>query len=215
MTRNKTIQEWDRIAGRDDAQGHIHPSGHHGVDAYNESGLVDCALAFEAFGPDRLRVMDYGSGDGRVAQHLASLYDVVCVDSSPRMLELAQDRIGTAADYHCWSGLVPWDADPVDAVFSTAVFIHHPITTGARILANLAEAVKPGGLLALQIPLYSVPRIGLSHLDVTVWTLGDLAPAADAAGCEIVSAYWHDHPFSFDNIGVDHRRLQILRRRST
>ncbi|HWR22932.1 MAG TPA: methyltransferase domain-containing protein [Feifaniaceae bacterium] len=91
------------------------------------------------------RVLDLGCGDGALTAKLHALgADVTGLDSSMDMLRLAGERHphltflqGDAADF-----CLP---EPVDAVFSNAVF--HWILDQHALLNCVANALKPGGRL--------------------------------------------------------------------
>lgn len=95
------------------------------------------------------RVLDAGCGSGRVTRLLLELTDdVVAVDGDGAMVEQArsglpdavpvlhQDLLGLALD------------EPVDVVFSCAVF--HWITDHETLFARLRAALRPGGRLVAQ-----------------------------------------------------------------
>jgi trans-aconitate 2-methyltransferase len=98
------------------------------------------------------RVVDVGCGPGNSTELLAGRYpaaDVLGIDNSPAMLEAAQRRLPgarfEAADANVW---LP-DAD-VDLVFANAAYQWVPdhFAQLPRVLA----ALKPGGVLAVQMP---------------------------------------------------------------
>lgn len=99
-------------------------------------------------------VLDAGCGAGDVTRRLADLVPdgrVVAVDGSPAMVAQAT---ATLADLAPRVRVVHMDLlelelpEPVDAVFSSAVF--HWIADHARLFARLAAALRPGGRLAAQ-----------------------------------------------------------------
>lgn len=100
-------------------------------------------------------VLDAGCGSGRVTELLLDrLPDghVVAVDSAPSMVEHARetlaDAIGARATVLCASLTELKLDEPVDAVFSNAVF--HWIADHARLFERLFAALKPGGRLVAQ-----------------------------------------------------------------
>jgi SAM-dependent methyltransferase len=96
-------------------------------------------------------VLDVGSGDGAAAATLAPYCkSLTCIDTSPRMIEAANERLGklghvTAqiADVH----ELPFAAASFDSVliFHTLTYAEHP----ARALAECARVLRPGGRLVL------------------------------------------------------------------
>jgi trans-aconitate 2-methyltransferase len=96
-------------------------------------------------------VLDAGCGSGRVtAMLLERLPDghVVAVDSAPSMVEHARAALGQRATVLCASLTELTLDEPVDAVFSNAVF--HWIPDHARLFERLGAALKPGGRLVAQ-----------------------------------------------------------------
>ena len=98
------------------------------------------------------RVVDLGCGAGNVTRLLARRWPgarVTGVDGSAEMLAKARDENGAIewieADLKTWS-----PADPVDVVFSNAVF--HWLDDHASLFPHLLEHVTPGGVLAVQMP---------------------------------------------------------------
>jgi trans-aconitate 2-methyltransferase len=97
-------------------------------------------------------VLDAGCGSGRVTELLLERLPrghVVAVDSAPSMVEHARETLsGQRATVLCQS-LTELELDePVDAVFSNAVF--HWIGDHERLFERLAAALKPGGRLVAQ-----------------------------------------------------------------
>jgi trans-aconitate 2-methyltransferase len=96
-------------------------------------------------------VLDAGCGSGRVtAMLLDRLPDghVVGVDAAPSMVEHAREALDDRATVF-QSNLLDLELDePVDAVFSNAVF--HWVPDHPRLFARLHAALKPGGALEAQ-----------------------------------------------------------------
>jgi len=92
-------------------------------------------------------VVDVGSGDGAAASFVAPYCDsLVCVDTSPRMIEAARERLARHA--HARAEVADAEALPFpDASFDTALLFHtltfaeHP----ARVVDECARVLRPGG----------------------------------------------------------------------
>lgn len=100
------------------------------------------------------RVMDAGCGSGRLTEELlVRLPDgiVVALDSSPRMLEQARQRLskfGTRVEF-VNASLQEFDLPAlVDGIFSNAVF--HWVPDHSMMFRSLRNALKPGGWLVAQ-----------------------------------------------------------------
>jgi SAM-dependent methyltransferase len=99
-------------------------------------------------------VLELGCGTGLLTQELvAAGYRVVATDASPAMLEIAHDLVGDRVE-ELRQLTLPDDPLPeADAI----VAIGHPINylpdadAIDRALAAIAEAVRPGGLIAFDI----------------------------------------------------------------
>jgi trans-aconitate 2-methyltransferase len=96
-------------------------------------------------------VLDAGCGSGEVTAALAERVPngrVYAVDGSPRMVELARERLGDRAKVWVADLLELEVPEPVDLVFSTATF--HWIADHERLFERLHAALKPGGRLVAQ-----------------------------------------------------------------
>ena len=96
-------------------------------------------------------MLDAGCGPGELTAELAARVPdgrVYAVDGSPRMAQLARERLGERATV--WvSDLLELEApEPVDLVFSAATF--HWIADHGRLFERLRAALKPGGRLVAQ-----------------------------------------------------------------
>ena len=97
-------------------------------------------------------VVDLGCGAGNVTQVLRARWprsSIVGVDSSPEMLQQARIAEPSArwieADIGAWR-----PAGPVDLIFSNAAL--HWLPDHAGLLSHLFGYLKPGGVLAVQMP---------------------------------------------------------------
>lgn len=185
MTAEDVIQAWDRA---DPAA--IHPTRGVSEDAYWRSGKVQADMLATVI-PDGAKVMDFGSGDGRVAIPMAALgYEVTAVDSSQRMLDRLTDRDPDLTT-------VQADADGIaghlgrrrmDAVYTLAVLIHHSYQDCLHIISKLRAATKLDGILVLDWPVSETPTEADSWIGVTTWSAKQQADACAAIGLEPVDS---------------------------
>jgi trans-aconitate 2-methyltransferase len=97
------------------------------------------------------RILDAGCGTGRVTELLIQRFphaSVVAVDASLAMVAQARTRLGGRAEVLHRDLTEPLRIDPVDVVFSNAVF--HWIDDHPKLFANIANELKPGGQLVAQ-----------------------------------------------------------------
>ncbi len=97
-------------------------------------------------------VVDLGCGTGNVTRLLAERWPdarLIGIDGSPEML--ARAREGGGRIRWVQAALDDWrPEEPIGLVFSNAAL--HWLGDHARLFASLADAVAPGGALAVQMP---------------------------------------------------------------
>lgn len=96
-------------------------------------------------------VLDVGSGDGAAAANIASYCrSLTCVDSNPRLIELARERLAKRDNVRAQvadAEQLPFAGGSFDAVlvFHTLTYAERP----ARVLAEAARVLRPGGRLVV------------------------------------------------------------------
>ncbi|MGY0194763.1 trans-aconitate 2-methyltransferase [Leptothrix sp. BB-4] len=145
--------------------------------------------------PDAVReVVDLGCGPGNSTALLAARWlgaRITGVDSSPAMLKAA--RLALPALDWVEADVATWQAPggrPVDVLFANAVLQWVP--DHARLLPQLLRQVRPGGVLAVQMP---ANRDEPSHRWMRElpgpWS-ARLAPAAEAMNHVLSAEAYHD-----------------------
>ena len=111
-------------------------------------------LVNPGFRPER--VLDYGCGVGRVLIPFARrAQQAVGIDVSPSMLDEARSNCDALAV----SGVELGTPDALDRlgkfdlVHSVLVLQHMPAREGERVLTELVEALNPGGVGVIQVPI--------------------------------------------------------------
>jgi trans-aconitate 2-methyltransferase len=98
------------------------------------------------------RVVDLGCGPGNSTELLIERFpdaEVIGLDSSPDMLRQARERL-PALEF-VQADLADWRPEPdTDLLFSNATFQWVP--NHEPVLKRLLEALKPGGVIAVQMP---------------------------------------------------------------
>lgn len=107
------------------------------------------------------RVLDFGCGVGRLSNALAEhASSVVGVDIAESMIEHAEafNQHGERIQFHSYDGhSLPYPDAAFDSVVSLVVLQHTPPETQLAALLEMRRVVRPGGLIAVQIP--SQPRV--------------------------------------------------------
>ena len=136
-----TLAEYDRMA-----EAYRHGTADHDV-SQNIAALLD---AIEGEAPHA--ILDLGCGPGRDLRAFGALgHEVVGLDGSASLVALAQ------AESDCevlLQDLLALDLPPTqfDGIFANAVLFHVPSSQIARVLADLAAALKPRGVLFCSNP---------------------------------------------------------------
>lgn len=163
-TYQEVVAAWDRAT-----PGQIHPLRSVSEEAYWSGGarqaqqITDGLRSVGIVPP--ARVLDFGCGDGRVAAPMARLgWQVVAADTSPAMLRRVQEH-GLPIE-----AVSPDQVSEVDAAYCLAVLIHHSWDDGERLVAAIAAAVRPGGVLMLDWQVSKRPVERASWIGVTTWS---------------------------------------------
>ena len=136
-----TLAEYDRMA-----EAYRHGTADHDV-SQNIAALLE---AIEGEAP--YAILDLGCGPGRDLRAFTALgHEVTGLDGSAALVALA--RAETDCDV-LHQDFLALDLPPArfDGVFANAALFHVPSSEIARVLADLAAALKPGGVLFCSNP---------------------------------------------------------------
>jgi len=113
-------------------------------------------------------VVEVGCGSGLLTRHLVDAgLRVIATDASPAMLDLAREHVGAGAEVRPL--VLPDDPiPPADAIVSVGHALNYLPDAPAieRALVAIADAVRPGGLLAIDLCdlEYGAARRGAENL---------------------------------------------------
>lgn len=111
--------------------------------------------------PERCRVVEYGSGMGRLLNAFAERgYACAGVDISATMLEHSRRLVPAVTELHVVGadGAIPLLDASADYVYTYAVLQHIPRRSQVRrAVSEMCRVLRPGGLIRLQFQAASVP----------------------------------------------------------
>lgn len=138
-------------------------SGEWGIEDFQRTGQEQVTEVLSRVdrlgGTERDRALDFGCGVGRCTLPLAEEFKaVIGVDISPSMIEqaraMATSRQVDNVTYHVSpDGRLPMvERGSVDLAYCNIVLQHMEPRQGTRVIGQLAQALKPGGVVVLQYP---------------------------------------------------------------
>jgi ubiquinone/menaquinone biosynthesis C-methylase UbiE len=122
---------------------------------FTEYKIRDLARLWQSLGRGHEipQILDFGAGVGASIPSLQRHFPgatLTCADVSPRSLQLAERRFGSAAAFVVCSGsTLPFPDDTFDLAFAACVFHHIPPESQAGVLRELHRVLRPGGALLL------------------------------------------------------------------
>lgn len=160
-------------------------------ESYNNSGIHAARVVEEHLGGfEGKRVLEYGCGDGRIAQHVvAKCQSLACADASSLILDKCRLKVPLATHHLAeWPYEVPGE---FDAIYAVAVAYHLTDVEVFRFMSEMKNKLAPGGRLAFDFcnvfhPSYqNLLRLKASSGDWKVpwpWVPMDGATLAHVAG---------------------------------
>ena len=192
----------------------LYPSLHH---------YADRVKAFLArVGVPGARVLDVGCGGGQLTRHLPASVEVVGLDVSERMLELARrGRPSGRFLQHSYAVPLPADLGAFDVAVAAGCLDFCGDLTAA--LSNIAAALRPGARLLLSVlerradlPGHAQPRLVLEDADPQVtlcfWSREETEEALRRAGLDVVHTA-HARAFEIEAAGLQlaYRWWEVVR----
>jgi SAM-dependent methyltransferase len=170
-------------------------------------------------GGERLRVLDYGAGNGELVRQIAALRDVEAwvFEPTPELMAEARAHLAGQPSVTFIDHTHGTAAAGFDLVFCLEVFEHLPEAPTCAAAAEIHRLLKPGGLAVVGVPnelyapalLKGLFRMGrrFGEFDAQPGNVVSAAlgrPPADRPVVEIAPGLpYHPH-----HLGFDHRRLE-------
>lgn len=153
------------------------------------------------------RVIDLGCGNGKLASQLADAgYDVIGIDASESMLNLAQEEYPKLAFQHADAVTFKLD-EPADAIFSNAVLHWIDADKQQLMLCNVAANLRTGGEFVFEFGGHGCAEAVHGTLEEIFKeygrvyprvfyfpTIGEYAPLLEHAGMQVEYAVLFDRP---------------------
>ncbi|HEU5473186.1 MAG TPA: class I SAM-dependent methyltransferase [Actinophytocola sp.] len=167
-------------------------NGRWDVDEFMATGAGDVGWITERLAEAGLtlgkRVLDFGCGVGRLSNALAEhAPEVVGIDIAASMIEAAKKinrRPGQVEFVHYDGHELPFQDASFDSAISMIVLQHAPLPVQLGCLLELVRVIRPGGILALQIPSEQRAEVTQTRPEAPP----QLAESAWRAGIEILTA---------------------------
>jgi SAM-dependent methyltransferase len=137
-----------------------------------------------------LGICDAGCGTGRLCRLMSAYGEVAGVDASEDALKFCRERRVSAT--HADLNELQLTADGLDLITSIDVLYHADIRDDVAVLRQLNNALRPGGMLIVQVPAFEFIRS--THDDAVHsrerYTVGSLKERLSAAGFSVQSIFY-------------------------
>ena len=103
---------------------------------------------------NRLRILDYGAGDGELVRQMVGLadMDVLVFEPTPGLMAEARDKLAGLGSVAFADNLDAVESGCFDYVFCLEVFEHLPETETLEAIAEIHRLLRPGGLAVIGVP---------------------------------------------------------------
>lgn len=137
------------------------------------------------------RILDAGCGSGRDAKAFSEMgYEVEAFDASAELVELARQHTGLPVKQMRFEDIT--EVERYDGIWCCASLLHVPLAELPGVMAQLSEALKPGGVWYLSFKYGSGEREkdGRRFTDMDEAGLGEMI--VGLSGIELVEC-WQTH----------------------
>ena len=103
---------------------------------------------------DRLRVLDYGAGDGELVRQIVGLADMEAVvfEPTPGLMAEARNKLAALDSVAFADNLDAVESGAFDYVFCLEVFEHLPEKETFEAIANIHRLLRPDGVAVIGVP---------------------------------------------------------------
>jgi Methylase involved in ubiquinone/menaquinone biosynthesis len=169
MNKSQSYKEKSKIAFNHQADRYDSTyNGEHARSLYDRVITIMNPLEYES-------VLDVGCGTGALLDEVLNRkkVSIAGIDLSEKMLNIARQRLGQAADLKNGdSENLPWADNSFDMVLCTDSFHHYP--NPGTVLCEIKRVLKPGGKLIIADPWLPAPARQLANLFMPFSKDGDI-----------------------------------------
>lgn len=168
---------------------------------------------------DRLRILDYGAGDGELVRQMVGVADIEALvfEPTPGLMAEARDKLAGLGSVAFADKLDAVASGTFDYVFCLEVFEHLPEKETADAIADIHRLLRPGGVAVIGVPHELFVPALLKGLFRMSRRYGDF----DARPGNVFAAFRGRAPmqrpvaeispgfrYHFHHLGFDYRRLE-------
>ena len=103
---------------------------------------------------DRLRILDYGAGDGELVRQMVGLADMEALvfEPTPALMAEARDKLAALDSVAFADNLDAVESGTFDYVFCLEVFEHLPEKETVKAIADIHRLLRPDGVAVIGVP---------------------------------------------------------------
>jgi SAM-dependent methyltransferase len=168
---------------------------------------------------DRLRILDYGAGDGELVRQMAGLANIEALvfEPTPGLMAEARDKLAALDSVAFADNLDAVESGTFDYVFCLEVFEHLPEKETVKAIADIHRLLRPDGVAVIGVPHELFVPALLKGLFRMSRRYGDF----DASPGNVLAAFRGRVPmqrpvaeispgfrYHFHHLGFDYRKLE-------